>query len=366
MGARRMAGQRTTALLLLLLVLTCGPTLVEAQYTPCEPLGKLPCCYGTSLFRRELNPYHQLSVTGGCSYQAGPALSLDSRQLQSLAPGVFRNMPASLLLLNLRLNLLRLRAHEFSALRRLEKLLLNGNGLTDLPLDVFTGLEILQELELQDNELTELRLGVFAPLERLEVLQLQDNKLTQLPMDLFTPLRGLKKLSLAGNALVCVPMRQAQFDALNVVQPGFPCYGGPCYEGPPRCPCPDTTEFDYAEAEANGNAICRCKAGYTGPDGGPCTECPGDTYKETMGSAPCSICPKESQSPAASARSTDCICKADTFKDTRLRMCVRECVCTKLISSASNTGRLHAHAQTGGHADLSSVSLVCVCVCVQV
>ena len=35
---------------------------------------------------------------------------------------------------------------------------------------------------------------------------------------------------------------------------------------------------------------CRCKVGYTGPDGGPCTACPAGKYKAESGSAACTDC----------------------------------------------------------------------------
>jgi len=36
---------------------------------------------------------------------------------------------------------------------------------------------------------------------------------------------------------------------------------------------------------------CKCKPGYTGPDGGPCTACEPGKYKPDTGSAPCQLCP---------------------------------------------------------------------------
>jgi len=36
---------------------------------------------------------------------------------------------------------------------------------------------------------------------------------------------------------------------------------------------------------------CKCDAGYTGPDGGPCTACETGTYKPDTGAAPCQSCP---------------------------------------------------------------------------
>lgn len=54
---------------------------------------------------------------------------------------------------------------------------------------------------------------------------------------------------------------------------------------------------------------CKCSPGYTGADGGLCTECPLNTYKASQGSAPCSPCPANSVTLHVSATdSTQCVC----------------------------------------------------------
>ena len=74
-------------------------------------------------------------------------------------------------------------------------------------------------------------------------------------------------------------------------------------------------------------AHCVCNAGYTGPDGGACTECAAGQYKDAIGSAECALCAagkywgstgatsdvcvecgSDSTSPEGSATNTDCMC----------------------------------------------------------
>ena len=56
---------------------------------------------------------------------------------------------------------------------------------------------------------------------------------------------------------------------------------------------------------------CVCNAGYTGPDGGACQHCTANTYKPQNGPSACFPCPSNSQSSLeASTRVTDCICNA--------------------------------------------------------
>jgi hypothetical protein len=67
---------------------------------------------------------------------------------------------------------------------------------------------------------------------------------------------------------------------------------------------------------------CTCNAGYTGPDGGPCTPCAAGTYRTTLGSSQpvagnyktlssmCQSCPANSASPTGSNELTDCQCNA--------------------------------------------------------
>lgn len=52
---------------------------------------------------------------------------------------------------------------------------------------------------------------------------------------------------------------------------------------------------------------CRCQAGYSGPDGGPCSSCPAGTYKAAPGTGTCASCPSQANSESGW---DSCICNA--------------------------------------------------------
>ena len=58
------------------------------------------------------------------------------------------------------------------------------------------------------------------------------------------------------------------------------------------------------------SSSCICHQGFTGPDGGSCTICEANTYKSVTGSASCTACPANSQSPSGSIAQTACVCNA--------------------------------------------------------
>ncbi|KAJ1491451.1 hypothetical protein T484DRAFT_1882630 [Baffinella frigidus] len=63
-----------------------------------------------------------------------------------------------------------------------------------------------------------------------------------------------------------------------------------------------------------GASVCGCDLGYTGADGGPCSQCGEGTYKGTIGSVECTTCGDNSFSNAGSTASSDCSCAAgNTF-----------------------------------------------------
>ena len=56
------------------------------------------------------------------------------------------------------------------------------------------------------------------------------------------------------------------------------------------------------------STACTCDKGFTGPNGGTCTQCQDGEFKDATGSAACSICPASSDSPTGSTSSTNCAC----------------------------------------------------------
>ena len=69
------------------------------------------------------------------------------------------------------------------------------------------------------------------------------------------------------------------------------------------------------ECPANANAPvgsnrlqnCTCNAGWTGPNGGPCSPCPFSTYKDSSGHVECTPCPSRMWSATRSVDVQDCM-----------------------------------------------------------
>ena len=92
--------------------------------------------------------------------------------------------------------------------------------------------------------------------------------------------------------------------------------------------CSDCPANSHAPPGSSALTACICNAGYTGPDGGACIECPAGTFKEMSGSTPCMecargkylnrsasiseeaciMCPQYSTSPLASPMIINCSC----------------------------------------------------------
>ena len=94
--------------------------------------------------------------------------------------------------------------------------------------------------------------------------------------------------------------------------------GGPCaacaagtykaVNGSTRCvSCPDDT---HSRPAALSEVHCICNAGFTGPDDAECDPCARGTYKPLNGSGACTACPPHTLSELARTQVTDCICNA--------------------------------------------------------
>jgi len=71
-----------------------------------------------------------------------------------------------------------------------------------------------------------------------------------------------------------------------------------------------TGQYELTGVCRRGRAECRCNAGFSGPNGGLCTECVTGTYKATSGDATCESCPANSDSSAGSITITACTCNS--------------------------------------------------------
>ena len=55
----------------------------------------------------------------------------------------------------------------------------------------------------------------------------------------------------------------------------------------------------FSPAGSASSTSCQCNAGYTGPNGGACTQCASGSYKDAAGPASCDSCPSGLNSPGA-------------------------------------------------------------------
>ena len=61
-------------------------------------------------------------------------------------------------------------------------------------------------------------------------------------------------------------------------------------------------------AGSTSSNVCACDTGFTGPNGGTCTQCDAGEFKDVTGSGAYEACPANNVSPAGSTSSTECAC----------------------------------------------------------
>jgi len=139
--------------------------------------------------------------------------------------------------------------------------------------------------------------------------------------------RKMMHTCFSGSACISCPPNSAGA-AGSTTRINCQCNAG--YTGPNGGPCTACQENFYKDTvglaacsacPANSTSLagstavtsCQCKAGYTGPNGGPCTECQANFYKDTIGPAACTQCNLLAQSPAGSNSSARCICRAGYY-----------------------------------------------------
>lgn len=89
-------------------------------------------------------------------------------------------------------------------LHNLSYLLMDSNGLDEIPVDAFRGLTNLRELSLSGNLLDKLHKPVFDDLTSLRLLQMQKNMVTSVPKEVFQPaLANLSELNMERNPFDC-------------------------------------------------------------------------------------------------------------------------------------------------------------------
>lgn len=143
-------------------------------------------------------------------------LVLDNNELTELPPGIVEL--SNLQSLEVNNNQLRVLPQRLSSLERLRDLGLSNNALSDLP-DEFCGLRSLASLGLANNRLRELP-EKFGKLRRLKDVGLANNRLAGLP-DSFADLDELMILELSENELKSWPAPLSSLERLSELWLGF-------------------------------------------------------------------------------------------------------------------------------------------------
>ena len=109
-----------------------------------------------------------------------------------------------------------------------------------------------------------------------------------------------------------------------------------------------------APAGSGTESSCLCNIGFTGPDGGPCSTCDPGSYKNTTGSATCTLCEANQYSEIYGATSKlDCLsCTAFSLSVAGADMKER-CLCIPGYAGAGLPGQLCVPCGPGTHKNVS-------------
>nr|AIO08265.1 variable lymphocyte receptor C [Petromyzon marinus] len=180
---------------LLVLGAWCGSCSAQRQRA-CVEAGKSDVC-----------------ICSSATDSSPETVDCSSKTLADVPTGI----PASTERLELQYNqLTAVPVNAFKALTQLTYLNLDSNKLQSLPVGVFDQLKNLNELRLNDNQLKSLPSGVFDSLTKLTILQLDYNQLQSIPAGVFDKLTNLNRLYLSNNQLQSVP--HGAFDTLTNLQ----------------------------------------------------------------------------------------------------------------------------------------------------
>ena len=89
----------------------------------------------------------------------------------------------------------------------------------------------------------------------------------------------------------CAPCAAGKYSALNASSACISCAGGKFLARTGAATadaCEECAGDSHSQPGSDTATACVCNMGYTGPDGGPCTACAVNTYKDITGSASCS------------------------------------------------------------------------------
>lgn len=155
-----------------------------------------------------------------CPLYALEVLNLTRNRLREVMSFRFSSNPsercgANLRILDLSRNSIdRLPSSQFSGLGRLQKLYLQGNGLTNFADRALEGLTSLNILKLSDNRLVSLPPELFSDTRDIREMYLQNNSINVLAPGLFSELTQLLVLDLSHNELTADWINTATFAGL--------------------------------------------------------------------------------------------------------------------------------------------------------
>lgn len=155
-----------------------------------------------------------------CPLYSLEILNLTRNRLREISSFKFAQNPSERCGANLRLldlsrnNIDRLPSGQLSGLSRLQKLYLQGNGLTHLADRALEGLVALNILKLSDNRLVSLPPELFSDTRDIKEMYLQNNSINVLAPGLFSELTQLLVLDLSHNELTTDWINTATFSGL--------------------------------------------------------------------------------------------------------------------------------------------------------
>lgn len=155
-----------------------------------------------------------------CPLYALEVLNLTRNRLREVTSFRFSSNPSERCGANIRIldlsrnNIDRLPPSQFSGLGRLQKLYLQGNGLTNLADRALEGLTSLNIIKLSDNRLVSLPPELFSDTRDVREMYLQNNSINVLAPGLFSELTQLLVLDLSRNELTADWINTATFAGL--------------------------------------------------------------------------------------------------------------------------------------------------------
>nr|AIO08107.1 variable lymphocyte receptor C [Petromyzon marinus] len=204
---------------LLVLGAWCGSCSAQRQRA-CVEAGKSDVCICSSATDSSPETVDCSSKTLADVPTGIPAsterLELQYNQLTAVPVNAFKALTQLTYISLQNNNLQSLPVGVFDRLTSLEKLYLNYNQLKSLPPRVFDSLTKLTLLTLERNQLQSIPEGIFKTLTNLQTLSLSTNQLQSIEAGLFDKLTNLQTLGLEQNQLQSIP--KGVFDRLTNLQ----------------------------------------------------------------------------------------------------------------------------------------------------